>query len=188
MTRKRTPAQHVAQAPIRKAKAAANQRRADARLNKLLDAISVWLGPIEVIFDGEKPGVSGYLAIREHRFLPPRKWKFDLAFPACKVAIEIDGGRWHVTGRDMNREAERNNEAQILGWKVLHFTSDMIDSDLQGCVDVVKRAASPQTATPDETAAKLTERILADMRAKNLPLLPARQTPISGSAARRFHA
>lgn len=140
MTRKRTPAQHAAQAPIRKAKAAANQRRADARLNKLLDAISSWLGPIETIFDGENPGVSGYLAIREHQFAPPRKWKFDLAFPACKVAVEIDGGRWHVTGRDMTREAERNNEAQIRGWRVLHMTSEMIDGDLNKCAEFVNRA------------------------------------------------
>jgi hypothetical protein len=28
----------------------------------------------------------------EHRFHPVRRWRFDAAFPARKVAVELDGG------------------------------------------------------------------------------------------------
>jgi hypothetical protein len=33
-------------------------------------------------------------AVREHRFHPVRKWRFDLAWPELLLAIEVDGGVW----------------------------------------------------------------------------------------------
>jgi hypothetical protein len=32
--------------------------------------------------------------IREHRFAPPRRWRFDYAWPAHRLALEIEGGTW----------------------------------------------------------------------------------------------
>jgi hypothetical protein len=38
---------------------------------------------------------AGLLApIREHRFAPPRRWRFDLAGPSLRFALEIEGGVW----------------------------------------------------------------------------------------------
>ena len=34
----------------------------------------------------------------EHRFFKPRRWRFDFAWPARMVAVEIDGGRWAPVG------------------------------------------------------------------------------------------
>jgi hypothetical protein len=40
--------------------------------------------------------------IREYRFAPPRRWRFDLAWPSLRLALEIEGGTWtggrHVRG------------------------------------------------------------------------------------------
>ena len=41
--------------------------------------------------------------IREHRFAPPRRWRFDYAWPDRRLALEVEGGTWtggrHVRGR-----------------------------------------------------------------------------------------
>jgi len=65
---------------------------------------------------------------REYRFDPVRKWRFDLCWPARKLAVECDGGQWkpgggrHGTGKDF----EKMNAAQLAGWRVLHFTGTQI--------------------------------------------------------------
>lgn len=152
---KLTTTQHAAQAPIRKARRAANQRRADSRLARLLSAC-------------EKRGVTS-VGEPEYRFHTDRRWRFDYAWSLYKIAIEIDGGQWQVTGRDLSREAERNNEAQIAGWCVLHFTSEQIDKRVLWCAEQVKRAFDVWWRDNGPVL--------------ELPI--SKQTPISGSAAIR---
>ena len=173
---KSTPAQHAAQAPIRKARRAANQRKADARLFRLLGAAAyrchVW------VLNGTC-NLDGRAYFREYPFMPDRKWAFDCAFPAEKIAIEIDGGQWQVTGRDQTREAERHNAATLAGWLVLHFTSAMIDTDVQGCAELLRQAFKMRekvvvSGNPDGDGL-MPLGFLVDVRSK--------QTPISGSAA-----
>lgn len=69
--------------------------------------------------------------VTEHRFLPPRRWRFDVAWPAHKVAVEVDGGTWiggrHVTGAGFERDAEKLNTAAVEGWLVLRVTPAMVD-------------------------------------------------------------
>lgn len=69
--------------------------------------------------------------IREHQFCA-RKWRFDFAVPDKRVAFEIEGGTWisgrHNTGAGSQKDMEKYNEAAILGWKVLRFTTDMVKS------------------------------------------------------------
>lgn len=66
--------------------------------------------------------------VKELRFYPERRWRFDYAFPALKVAIEIDGAVW-TQGRH-NRPAgyladmEKLNTAASMGWLVLRFSTD----------------------------------------------------------------
>lgn len=132
---KLTTTQHAAQAPIRKARRAANQRRADSRLTRLLSACAKHAFYLMAVGEAE------------YRFHTDRKWRFDYAWPAAKIAIEIDGGQWQVTGRDISREAERNNEAQIAGWCVLHMTSEQIDKRVLWCAEQVRRAFAARKIT-----------------------------------------
>jgi very-short-patch-repair endonuclease len=66
----------------------------------------------------------------EFRFHPPRRWRFDLAFPDQKIAIECEGGIWsggrHVRGSGFEKDVEKYNAAALLGWTVLRFTGRMI--------------------------------------------------------------
>jgi very-short-patch-repair endonuclease len=54
-------------------------------------------------------------------FHPVRKWRFDFAWPAEKLAVEIDGRGRHMTVEGFREGCLKRNEALLLGWRVLHF-------------------------------------------------------------------
>lgn len=66
----------------------------------------------------------------EHRFHPVRKWRFDLAWPEAKVALEIEGGVWvqgrHTRGSGFEADLEKYNVAQLMGWMVLRYSTGQI--------------------------------------------------------------
>jgi len=79
---------------------------------------------------------------REYRF-SARRFRFDLAYPEQKIAIEIEGqGPWglgrHQRPGGFERDLEKYNLATSLGWRVFRFTPRMIRRDPWGCVDFVK--------------------------------------------------
>ncbi len=65
------------------------------------------------------------MPVREYRFCA-RRWRFDLAWPDRKLALEVEGGVW-IRGRHNRpmgfiRDIEKYNTAQNMGWKVLRVT------------------------------------------------------------------
>jgi hypothetical protein len=64
-------------------------------------------------------------------FAPPRRWRFDLAWPEQMIAVEVEGGSYvggrHSTGPGFWRDCEKYNAAVVLGWRVLRFTPAMIN-------------------------------------------------------------
>jgi very-short-patch-repair endonuclease len=62
----------------------------------------------------------------EFRFDARRKWRFDFAWPAQQVAVEIDGATWahgrHVRGSGFASDCDKCNTATSMGWRVLRFT------------------------------------------------------------------
>jgi hypothetical protein len=68
--------------------------------------------------------------IREYRFARPRRWRFDYAWPAHQLALEIEGGTWcggrHVRGMGYEGDCEKYNAAALLGWTVLRVTTGML--------------------------------------------------------------
>ena len=63
-------------------------------------------------------------AAAEFRFHPARQWRFDFAWPAARVAVEVQGGIWtrgrHTRGAALLREWEKLNTAAALGWRILY--------------------------------------------------------------------
>ena len=69
-----------------------------------------------------------------------RKFRFDFAWPARKLAVEVDGGKHMIRrsrrdGRpvivgDHNRPEDlaRQNLAALLGWRILRYTPKMVAS------------------------------------------------------------
>ena len=75
-----------------------------------------------------------HTVVAEHRFHPPRRWRFDWAIPCRVVAIEYEGGIWtggaHSRGKHFNSDCEKYNQAALDGWKVLRFTETSVRSGL----------------------------------------------------------
>lgn len=69
--------------------------------------------------------------VQEHRFKPPRRWKFDYANPGLMIAIEIEGGVWsngrHTRGKGYVMDMEKYNAATLLGWRLLRYTPQQTD-------------------------------------------------------------
>ncbi len=81
----------------------------------------------------------------EFRFHPTRRWRFDWAWPDKSIAVEVDGavytGGRHTRGAGFEKDMEKLNEAQILGWRVLRFSSGMVkDGRALGVVERLVRA------------------------------------------------
>lgn len=69
--------------------------------------------------------------VREYCFHPPRKWRFDLAWPSRRVAFEYEGGQFsrgrHFRPFGYARDCEKYNAAALDGWLVVRGTASMID-------------------------------------------------------------
>jgi len=67
---------------------------------------------------------------QEYRFHPTRKWRFDMAYPDKKIAIEAEGGVWtggrHTRGGGYTKDAEKYNAAVVLGWRVLRYPAGLV--------------------------------------------------------------
>lgn len=70
----------------------------------------------------------------EVRFHATRKWRWDYAWPAYKVAFERQGSTWsggrHTRGKGYRDDREKVAEGQLAGWLVIEATADMIEDGL----------------------------------------------------------
>lgn len=83
----------------------------------------------------EQEGCGGDLTA-EFPFDDERKWRFDLAFPSQKLAIEFDGaGFGHMSHKGRREDFEKRNAAVVAGWKVLVYESGMMP--LKNMVNIV---------------------------------------------------
>ena len=66
------------------------------------------------------------LPVREWRFHETRKWRFDYAWLAPRLALEVQGGVWtggkHGRGAGIVKDHEKANAAAVLGWRILYCT------------------------------------------------------------------
>jgi hypothetical protein len=83
----------------------------------------------------------------EFRFCE-RRWRFDYAIPACKIAVECEGGIWtrgrHVRGKGVLADMDKYNRAAVEGWCVIRTTPDNLIS--QSTLDLIRRAIETRKA------------------------------------------
>lgn len=117
---------------------------------------------------------SGLQPEREYKFCHDRKWRADLAFPALKIIIEVEGGLYgkpvicdkchlpvmrnlgggrrmpvresgrHNTGAGFEKDVEKYNWAEIDGWMVLRFSGTMIKNG--NAIKIILEAIDRQTS------------------------------------------
>ncbi len=81
---------------------------------------------------------------REFRFHPTRQWRFDFAWPAYRVAVEIDGGQWmqgggcHQQPIRFAQDIEKLNAAVLLGWRVLRYTTVDLGQNMTGMIEDIE--------------------------------------------------
>lgn len=80
---------------------------------------------------------------QEYKFHPEKRWKFDFAIPAWKVAIEVEGGTWlpkgrHTTGKGFQKDCEKYNAAAVMGWRILRYTGSMINNVIGDLQNIIK--------------------------------------------------
>lgn len=82
--------------------------------------------------------------VREYRAFPPRRWRFDFAWPSYKIALEIDGGVYtlgrHTRGAGFEADCRKMNEAAASGWAVFHITPMMLYKEWPEIVQLLREA------------------------------------------------
>jgi very-short-patch-repair endonuclease len=73
-------------------------------------------------------GIRGFK--REVEFHPKRKFRFDFAFCAEKLAVEVEGGQYvhgrHQRSGGFATDCIKMAEAALLGWTVLRFATQQV--------------------------------------------------------------
>ena len=68
------------------------------------------------------------------------EYDIDLAFPAQRVAIEVDGWAWHVDVERFRQDRRRQNTLVNAGWTVLRFTWHDVSGDPRRVVAEIRAA------------------------------------------------
>lgn len=82
--------------------------------------------------------------VKEYRFHPVRKWRFDYAIIEHKIALEVEGGVWtggrHTSPQGFLGDIEKYNTATLMGWRVFRVTPD--DLYKTATLNLIKTAIS----------------------------------------------
>lgn len=70
--------------------------------------------------------------VKEYRFDAKRRWRYDYALPAVKIAIEVEGGVWtggrHTRPKGFLNDIEKYNTGTLYGWRIFRTTPDALCS------------------------------------------------------------
>lgn len=73
---------------------------------------------------------------------PVGGYKLDVAIPAAKVAIEVDGWAFHSDAEAFQIDRKRQNAIALLGWQVLRFTWLDLTQYPDRVIAIIRRAVS----------------------------------------------
>ena len=72
----------------------------------------------------------GVECVKEYKFHPKRRWRFDYAIPAHKIALEVEGGVWtqgrHTRPQGFLGDVDKYNCATLMGWRVFRTTPEQL--------------------------------------------------------------
>lgn len=88
--------------------------------------------------------LPGAELVREYRFHPVRKWRFDMAWPTEMVAVEIEGRGRHQTLMGERRDMEKYRAATLLGWRVLRYQASDIANVTQWLAEIKELLCTSQ--------------------------------------------
>ena len=86
---------------------------------------------------GLEPPVRQYEIWHEGVFVA----RVDLAYPPFRLAMELDGFRWHAGRRPFRSDRLRRNRIEAAGWRLLEAAPEDIGQLVAGAAAIVRRAA-----------------------------------------------
>jgi hypothetical protein len=105
---------------------------------------------------------------REAMFHPTRKWRLDFAWPAYRVAVEVDGGLFsrderaraaHSKPMAILRDMAKSNALALQGWRLLRYTPDQLEAAIPDIARLInggspcpQHAATPTSSSPGSKA------------------------------------
>ncbi len=87
-------------------------------------------------------GISGW--VLGHPFGP---YRIDLAFPAVRLAVEVDGWAWHVDVERFRTDRRKGNAITRAGWDLLRFTWHDLDGRPRRVVAEIAEALAGSART-----------------------------------------
>ena len=128
----------------------------------------------------------------EHRFHPVRKWRFDYAWPADHLALEIEGGVWmashghksrHFSGSGAKADMEKYNAAACLGWRIIRrMPEQLLTVETVELVRTALVAASGTRELPPPADQPGARTLPCDRATTERPVEAARPPPLGPSA------
>ncbi len=91
---------------------------------------------------------------KEVVFAPPRKWRFDYAYPDLMIAVEYQGGNYgggrggHNSVSGLKRDYEKFTEAALLGWTLILIDASTVNSGM--AVEWLERARAIKGANVEK--------------------------------------
>lgn len=73
-----------------------------------------------------------------------RRYYLDIAFPAQRVVIEIDGYQTHGKPAQFHRDRRKWSDLTAAGWRIVHLTWDQLVGDPQWVIDTIQAALAWQ--------------------------------------------
>jgi len=105
--------------------------------------------------------------VMELVFHPSRRWRFDLAWPEQKFAVEVQGGVHthgrHTRGHGYTKDCEKLAEAVCLGWRVIYVTSEQVKSGqaLRWIENILTPTSSPKMGETNADASSVQDSLVA---------------------------
>jgi very-short-patch-repair endonuclease len=104
--------------------------------------------------------VARILADHGAEFTPQlavKEFNIDLAMPSIMLAIEVNGGQWHSSGRKLAADAKKLKTLNALGWRVVYLqgSPQKIERLARILADEIKRHAGHLPPSLDRPLSRL---------------------------------
>jgi very-short-patch-repair endonuclease len=88
---------------------------------------------------------------RSHRYL-------DFAWPASRVALEVDGYRWHSSKSSWQKDRRRLAELRRAGWKVVQITHQDVTERFSEVIEEIASLLNEESVPLGVTRSSLRRR------------------------------
>ena len=104
----------------------------------------VRVSDLEALLLAHIRGVGLPEPVAQYKFHPKRRFRADFAWPDAMLLVECDGAVWkgtkggHTSGKGYTSGCEKQDEAAVLGYRLMRFTREQIESGY--AVGAIERA------------------------------------------------